>query len=481
MDKATTESLPPSTADEARAARLKALHEHVQRAEQALGAKRFGEAAGICQDVLEGAPEYAPALALLGAIHGQRGDLARAIALIEQALGRQPNIAAWHSNLSGLYRLIYRLDDAVTAATEAVRLQPSVARFRVNLGKALMDRGERTAAVEAFLAAIGLEANHPEAHLAIGQILLANGEMKPGWAEYEWRNQLEQAKGMLPKMATPAWNGMRLPKDRILLIGDQGYGDTLQFIRYAPLVAARCGEAVLGCSPDLVPLLRSARGIASCHSRWDEIPPHRTHCLLSSLPGIFGTEIATIPADSPYLGIEPALIRDWAQRFEQSLPRAAFRIGVAWAGRPSHPNDRRRSMRLADLAPLATVPGAAFVSLQHKFPAHDSAARESLPGMLDISEALTDFAATAAAIANLDLVVCVDTSIGHLAGALGKPVWLMVANPADWRWMLERTDTPWYPSMRLFRQERPGNWNAVVNAVAMSLASLPRHAPMVCP
>ena len=477
MDKAATEppQAPPSAADQARAARLKALHEQVQRAEQALGAKRFGEAAGICQDVLEGAPEYPPALALLGAIFGHRGDLGRAVAHIEQALGRQPGVAAWHSNLSGLYRLLYRFDDAVTAAAEAVRLQPNVARFRVNLGKALMDRGERARAIEEFLAAIGLEAGHPEAHLAIGQILLASGEMKPGWVEDEWRNQLEQAKGMLPKMATPAWNGMRLPKDRVLLIGDQGYGDTLQFVRYAPQVAARCGEVVLGCSPDLAPLLRSVRGIATCHSRWDEIPPHRAHCLLSSLPGIFGTEIATIPTEIPYLGIDAALIRDWAERFEQALPPASLRIGVAWAGRPTHPNDRRRSMRLADFAPLAAVPGAVFVSLQHKFPSQDSAARETLPGMLDISEALTDFAATAAAIINLDLVVCVDTSVGHLAGALGKPVWLMLASPADWRWMLERTDTPWYPSMRLFRQGRPGDWQAVTSAVASSLASLPRR------
>lgn len=455
--------------------REKAVYEQLQRAEQAMIGKRLGEAAGICQDVLEAVPDYPPALALLGSVLGNRGDVGRAIPLLERAVAKQPNVAAWHSNLSGLYRLLYRFQDAVAAATQAVRLQPAVPRFQVNLGKALMDRGEREAAVNAFLAALAKEPGHAEAHLAIGQILLARGEMKPGWVEYEWRNQLDQARGMLPKMAAPAWNGMRMPEDRILLVGDQGYGDTLQFCRYIPEVAARCREVVVGCSPDIEALIRTVRGVSGCFTRWDQIPAHKVFCLLSSLPGIFGTELTTVPASIPYVSADPALISAWQTRFARDLPQDALRVGIAWAGRTTHPNDRRRSMRLADLAPLAEVPGVAFVSLQQKFPARDRAAPSPLPNLLDVGDQLTNFAETAAAIVNLDLVVCVDTSIGHLAGALGKPAWLMLATPSDWRWLLDRADSPWYPTHRLFRQPQAGDWTSVTTAIAEAIARHPRR------
>jgi hypothetical protein len=463
---------PPRPGPEAE--RLKRLLEWVRRAEEALLARRFNEAAGICQDVLESAPDYPPALAVLGTVLGHRGDLARATTLLEAAIAREPQVAAWHSTLSGLYRMQYRFDDAVKAAERAVTLEPRQARFQVNLGKALMDRGDRREAVFAFLAALTEEPSHPEAHLAIGQILLAQGEMKPGWIEYEWRNQLEQARGMLPRMAAPPWNGMALPGERILLVGDQGYGDTIQFARYIPRVAERCGEVVLGCSPDLARLLGAIPGVKGVYSRWDLIPPYRVYALLSSLPGLFGTELETIPAEVPYLNVPPVLMRKWAEKLEAALPGSQLRVGVAWAGRPTHPNDRRRSMRLVDLAPLAKLPEVALVSLQPRFPARDRASAHLVP-LIDLTADFTDFAETAAAVVNLDLVVTVDTAVGHLAGALGKPVWLMLPTPSDWRWLLERSDSPWYPTMRLFRQERPGDWGTVVAAIAAELARLPRR------
>lgn len=456
------------------AERKKAIHETLLRAEQALAAKRYGEAIGICQDVLEANPDLAPALALLGAILGHRGDLVRGTAMLERAIARDATVPAWHTNLSGLYRMQYRVQEAVTAAREAVRLRPDLARFHVNLGKALVDNGERDAALSAFLTALGREPSNAEAHLAIGQILLARGEMTPGWLEYEWRNQLEMAKGMLPKMVAAQWNGMRLPNDRILLVGDQGYGDTLQFCRFIPLVAERCQEVVLGCSPDLAPLLRKIPGISQTHTRWNEIPRHLSYCLLSSLPGIFGIQGDTIPAEVPYLSPEPEQVQAWAERLAQKIPPGKRRIGIAWSGRPTHPNDRRRSMRLTDLAPLGQVEGISFVSLMQKIPQRDAGDLATLPGLIDISDGLTNFAETAAAICNLDLVVTIDTAVGHLTGALGRPVWVMLANPSDWRWMLDRSDTPWYPTMRLFRQPRPGDWSSVVNAVAQELAGPPR-------
>ncbi len=316
------------------AERRKAVHETLLRAEQALQAKRYNEAVGICQDVLETNPDHPPALALLGAILGHRGDLARGASFLERAIGKDANVPAWHSNLSGLYRMQYRVHEAVSAAQRAVQLRPDLARFHVNLGKALVDAGDRDAALTAFLTALGREATNAEAHLAIGQILLARGDTTPGWLEYEWRNQLDMAKGMLPKMVSAQWNGMRLPNDRILLVGDQGYGDTLQFCRFIPMVAERCQEVLLGCSPDLAPLLRKIPGIKETYTRWNEIPRHIAYCLLSSLPHLFGVQADTIPADVPYLSPEPEQVQAWAERLaaESSGREAARRhrlVGAA--------------------------------------------------------------------------------------------------------------------------------------------------------
>lgn len=487
MSEAAKPAAQPAADPEAE--RRKALHETLLRAEQALAAKRYHEAAGVCQDVLEANPDHPPALALLGAILGHRGDLGRGAALLERAIAKDASNAAWYSNLSGLYRMLYRAQDAVAAAQQAVRLRPDQARFHVNLGKALVDNGERDAALTAFMLGLGREASNAEAHLAIGQVLLARGEMTPGWLEYEWRNQLEMAKGMLPKMVAAQWNGMRLPppgpggadaaadrpEGRLLLVGDQGYGDTLQFCRFIPAAATRCQEVLLGCSPDLAPLLRKIPGVGRVYTKWNEIPRHVAYCLLSSLPGLFGVQPETVPADIPYLSPEPEQVQAWAERLAQKVAPGRLRVGVAWAGRSTHPNDRRRSMRLADLAPLGRLEGVSFVSLMQKVSQRDAGDLATLPGLIDVGEALTNFGETAAAICNLDLVVTIDTAVGHLAGAIGRPVWLMLANPADWRWMLDRSDTPWYPAMRLFRQPRPGDWASVVAAIMQELAAQPHR------
>jgi len=462
---------PAAPAKDPATARREAITEQLNRAEQAARAKRFGEAVGICQDVLEANPNLPAALAVYGAIEGHRGRTAEATRLLEAAIKGDASVANWHGNLSGLYRVQYRLDDALAAAREAVRLRPDAARNHVNLGKVLVDRDEREQGLDAFFEALARDTENAEAHLAVGQILLARGDMRPGWTEYEWRNKLDQAKGMLPRMIAPVWNGMRLPNHRVLLVGDQGYGDTLQFARYIPLVAERCKEVVIGCSPDLLPLLRSIRGITSLHSRWNEIPRHVAYSLMSSLPGILGTEPGTIPCEIPYLRPDPAHVEEWARRLEERAPAAAgLRVGLVWAGRPTHPNDARRSLRLAQLAPLAAVETVRLVSLQKVVPARDAEAHAAMSGLVDVSDALSDFAQTAALIVNLDLVVTVDSAVAHLAGALGKPVWVMLPRPADWRWLLERTDSPWYPSLRLIRQPRPGDWAAVIGQVASMLA-----------
>ncbi len=448
-----------------------AVTARLSQAEAAAARKHFHEAVGICRDILEAKPECAAAMAVLGAIEAHRGHLLEATRLLERAVALEPGQAAWFGNLSGIYRIMYRLDDALTVAREAVRLAPALARNHINLAKVHVDRGERDEAVASFMHALVRDTDNAEGHLGIGQILLSEGNFRPGWHEYAWRNKLDQAKGMLPRMVTPEWNGMSLPKDRILLVGDQGYGDSIQFARYIPRVARMVGEVVVGCSPELAALLRPVPGVVSVHTRWDEIPRHSAHALLSSLPGILGTDFSSIPRDIPYFRPDPALCAAWETRLGPRPTPRTRRVGLVWAGRPTHPNDSRRSLRLDALAGLLDLPDIQWVSLQKPLPPRDTERFAAL-GLTDVSPDLPDFAATAALLTRLDLVISIDSAVAHLAGALGKPVWIMTPTPADWRWLQDRADSPWYPSLRLFRQEKPGAWPPLIAAVREALASV---------
>ena len=441
------------------------------RAQTAAQAKRFGEAAGICNDVLAASPDNAPALALLGMIAAHTADPERGVSLLERAVKLRPGVASWFANLSALYRMLYRMQDALNAGQEAIRLDPQNADHLVNLSLVYTDVDDREHSVACLLRALGLRPEHADGHLALGQNLLAMGDFEPGWIEYEWRNQTEAGKGTLPKMTSAAWNGMRIPRGRILLVGDQGYGDTIQFARYIPMVAERCQELILGCSAEMGPLLSSISGVKQYCHRWTDVPGHAAHCRLSSVPGLLHTMPDTIPAKVPYLDPDPARVAVWRERLDGRLPRGKKRVGLAWTGRPTHPNDRRRSMPLARLAPLAGAADVSFVSLQKPLPAADVPSLAMFPGLADISGELTDFGETAALIANLDMVITVDTAMGHLTGALGKPVWILLPKACDWRWMLQRSDSPWYPTARLFRQQTPGAWEPVIAEATAALAA----------
>ena len=439
------------------------------RAQAATQAKRYGEADGICRDVLAASPEHPSALALQGVIAAHSGDPERAVTLLERALARHPGVASWHANLCSLYRILNRVTEAAAAGREAVRLAPDNADNLVNLSLAFTDLDERDNAIACLLRAVGLNPTHADARLALAQNLLARGEFDAGWIEYEWRNETEAGKNQLPRITSAPWNGMHIPTGRILLVGDQGYGDTLQFCRFIPQVAERCKEVVLGCSAEMAPLLARIPGVTACYHKWNEIPGHAVHTRLSSLPWLLRVTEPTIPAEVPYLTPDPSREAKWRARLDELAPRPTTRIGLAWSGRPTHPNDRRRSIRLAQLAPLAQFSGATFISLQKPFPAADTAAAGEFHGLRDLSEELTDFEETAALVAQLDLVITVDTSMGHLAGALGRPAWIMLAKAPDWRWLLDRSDSPWYPTVRLFRQDAPGNWTALIAEAAAAL------------
>ncbi len=441
------------------------------RAQAAAQAKRLSEASGICEDVLAANPDYPAALALLGIVSAMKNEIDRGVELMRKAISLRPGIPSWYAHLSSMCRNTYRMDEALTAGQESIRLDPNNADHLVNMSLVFVDVDDRERAIACLLRALGLKHDHADGHLAMAQILLAQKDFQPGWAEYEWRNLTEAGKATMPPMTSAHWNGMRIPTGRLLLVGDQGYGDTIQFARYIGMAAERVQDVVLGCSQEMGPLLSDIPGVGQYCHRWNDVPGHAVHCRLSSLPHIFGTTPDTIPAKVPYLFAKPDRVAIWRERLDATLPRGLKRIGLAWTGRPTHPNDRRRSIRLSRLLPLTEAGPAAWISLQKPMPAADLEAMPGFNGMTDLSNDLTDFGETAALVQNLDLVITVDTSMGHLAGAMAKPVWIMVPKAADWRWMLEREDSPWYPTARLFRQPKPGEWDPVLRRVIDALAN----------
>ncbi len=339
---------------------------------------------GICADVLAASPDHPAALALQGIIAGMAGNPDGAVVLLRRAI----NAAAGQCDLVCASELplpaTYRMDEALAAGQESIRLDPNNPEHLVNLSLIFVDVDDRERAIACLLRAIGLKHDHADGHLALAQTLLAAGDFDPGWMEYEWRNLTEAGKATMPAMTSAAWNGMRIPNGRLLLVGDQGYGDTIQFARYIPMAAERCQELIVGCSAEMAPLLANIPGVAQYCHRWTDVPGHAVHCRLSSLPYLFHTRLDTIPSGIPYIKADPGRIAHWRERLDASLPRGVKRIGLAWTGRPTHPNDRRRSMPLSQLAALGSAGSAAFVSLQKPMPARDIPGMALFPGMTDL-------------------------------------------------------------------------------------------------
>jgi cytochrome c-type biogenesis protein CcmH/NrfG len=445
------------------------IDQALTRAQAAAQGKRLNEASGICADVLAVSPDHPAALALQGIVAAMAGDPEKGVVLLRKAVQLRPGNATWYAHLSSLCRSTYRMDEALAAGQESIRLDGTNPEHLVNLSLIFVDVDDRDRAMACLLRALGLKHDHADGHLAMAQNLLALGDFDPGWMEYEWRNLTEAGKATMPAMTSAAWNGMKIPNGRLLLVGDQGYGDTIQFARYIPMAAERCQELILGCSAEMGPLLENIPGVSQYCHRWTDVPGHAAHCRLSSLPYLFHTRLESIPSQIPYMKANASRIAHWRERLDAMLPPGVRRIGLAWTGRPTHPNDRRRSMPLSQLLPLADAGPAVFVSLQKPMPARDLETISRFPGMVDISNDLTDFGETAAVIENLDLVITVDTSMGHLAGALGRPVWILIPKAADWRWMLDRDDSPWYPTVRLFRQRKPGAWDEPLGRLRSAL------------
>jgi len=422
---------------------------------------RFAEAAASYRRVLELRPDHPQAHNNLGTAIGELDRIAEAIGHFRRALAARPDYVEAHSNLGNALRTVGEPAEAEAECRRAIALAPGFAPAHFNLGLVLQDRGRFDEALACYRRASELRPDYPKATVCEAMLCLLRGDLAAGWQKYEARWHI----GDLPPrgFVQPQWRGEPLAGRKILLHAEQGFGDSIQFLRYVPHVVARGGTVILEIQKPLVPLAARIPGITVI-ARGEPLPALEMQCPLLSLPLAFETSLDRIPAETPYLTAPPDRIAHWRARLGPG-----FKVGIAWAGSPVHRNDRSRSIPIDRLAPLFEIASARWFSLQVGPRAADLA---GLPqaAITDLAAELVDFGETAAAIAALDLVITADTAVAHLAGALGRPVWVMLPLAPDWRWLLGRDDSPWYPSMRLFRQPRVDDWDSVVAAVRAASA-----------
>jgi tetratricopeptide (TPR) repeat protein len=391
-----------------------------------------------------------------------------ALTSYERALALRSDFSEALNNRGNTLRCLNRYDEALESLGQALRLRPDYVEAFVNSGLVLQDLGRCDEALESFSQALVHRPDSAEAHCGASLCRLSRGDFIAGWEEYEWRWRNPKAEAVRPFLE-PLWLGTEeLAGRTILLWAEQGFGDTLQFCRYAKYVADAGGAVVLEVQPALKSLLSCLEGTTRVIAHGEALPAFDCHCPLLSLPLAFKTTLTSIPGGVPYLTSDIRQMRAWQDGLA-GMKRP--RIGLAWSGDPRHPNDRNRSMRLSDLQPLFAV-DAAYIAVQKDMHEADMRLLAACPDIRHFGNQLQDFADTAAIISCLDLVITVDTSIAHLAGAMGKPVWVLLSSNPDWRWMQGREDSPWYPTARLFRQSDPGDWRGVVEHVKMSLSAL---------
>ena len=459
--------------------------------------------------MIEGEPENARAHNNLGSVLHLRGDLDSAIRNYNAALDRDPNLVDAVRNLGiawlakgdlaeaekycrracaldplseelkeQLANVLYemglasekggRIEEALAHYRNAVEADPKLTAAWLNRGSLLNLSGQPDAAMEHHRRAISLQPDLALGHFNLGLLLLKSGDFSAGWPEYEWRWRLAEFSEQ--RIPGRHWGGEPVTGKTVLLYAEQGFGDAIQFVRYAPLVAQRGARIIVRCPTRLKQLLGTVPGVSSVISDEERTPEFDFCCPLMSLPGIFGTQLDTIPASMPYVHPGPKELRLWEEKLAPY--KAALKIGLAWASHSrSELLSKRKSIALQSLAPFGRAAEAVFFSLQ-KGPAAEEG-RVPPQGMrfIDMSSDLVGFSDSAAMLAHLDLVITMDTAVCHLAGAMGKPVWIMVNFPEDWRWLYSRADSPWYPSARLFRQRKMYEWADVIDQVAQALAA----------
>jgi tetratricopeptide (TPR) repeat protein len=439
--------------------------------------RRFADAVACYRKALEISPDDAGTICNLGNALHEMGQLDEAFEYAQRAAEMRPHSAVAQSNLGANLQDLGRLDEAQLRFGRAIELEPDRAEFHHNLGSVLRDQGQATRAIEEFDRALELQAEFPQAHCSRGTALLTLGEFGPGWAEYEYRIGLPQYDTC--SFPQPRWDGTPLQGRTLLIHCEQGRGDTFQFIRFVKLARERAGngKVIVAAQQPLVPLLAGS-GYSPVVTRDPPLPHFDVHVPLMSLPLVLGIALENLPHEVPYLAADPKGIEHWRKRLEANLqsPRSGlFLVGICWQGRPEFRFDRLRSIPLASFAPLAAVPGVRLISLQ-KGPGVDQlggpGAKFPIVDLGDDFDRDAAFLDAAAVMNHLDLVISSDTAIAHLAGALGVRVWAALSLAPDWRWLFDREDSPWYPTMRLFRQERLGDWSGAFERMAGELRKL---------
>jgi len=427
---------------------------------------RFPEAEAAFRTSVGLEPGSADAWQALGRTIGRAGRVEESIESFRKAIEISPYHFDANFNLAIALRKLRRFENAIAPLERAMTSRPGSAVAMKEMIRNLADLGRHREALPLIDTALAMAPHDADLHGERAFSLLATGKLLDGFREYEWRWKTSRFPQNRRYTHVPQWTGFDIAGKTILLHAEQGYGDAIQFIRYAPLVAQRGARVLLQATTDTLSLLQTAGGISEAVSEAGSPPKFDVQCPLLSLPLAFGTTLDTIPNASPYLHADPATIEHWKPRLE--APPGVRKIGLVWAGRGRHWRDQERSMPIEMLAPLAPVENVKFFSLQK-----GNAAADRVHGveMIHLGADLKTFMDTAAVLAQLDLLITVDTAVAHLAGAMAKPVWNLLGGFTDFRWMLDREDTPWYPTMRLFRQARRGDWENTIERVVQALAS----------
>jgi tetratricopeptide (TPR) repeat protein len=410
----------------------------------------------------------------LGAIFQHRGAPDEAIDFYQRAIEIDADFAEAYADLGDAFNEKGQIDKAISVYQQALQLNPADFETYNNMASLLKQKMRVDEAIAHFQKAIQLNPNFTEAHANLYGMHLLTGNFKEAWKEIEWRNKLKECRH--PGCYQRRWDGFDISRLTILIYNEQedsGFGDTIQFIRYVPLVTQLGAKVIIACQKELLSLLQNVNGVDKAIIDGEHPPHFDVHCNFFSLPSIFNTTLDGIPAKIPYITADSALVQSWKNKIQDA--NSKFKVGLVWAADPKHSRFSNRSFSIESFSPLACLKDITFYSLQKGGAAQHTKNRPKDMNFVDYTEEIRDFSDTAALIANIDLIISADTAVAHLAGAVGKPVWTLLPYAPDGRWMLNRDDSPWYPTMRLFRQPSPGDWESVMSRVSIELQKKISH------
>jgi tetratricopeptide (TPR) repeat protein len=439
---------------------------HNSRGNVLAALQRFDEAVASFDKAIALKSDFAEPFCNRGGALQQLQRFDEALASYDKAIGLKPDSPEAFYNRGLALGELNHFDEALASYDKAIALAPDYAEAFCSRGAALLALKRLDEALASYDKAIALKPDYADAYMNRALVRLLQGRYHEGWTDNEWRWQVKDFSSKRPNIKAPIWRGENLSERQLLVFGEQGFGDVIQFVRFLPLLAERKCKITFLAAAKLISLLRLSIEQTEIVSKLSGVENFDFQVPLLSLPLAFNTRLETIPSKTPYLVASPERVKLWEERLPESR---ALRVGLGWAGNPNFSTDRSRSIGLPRLLPLLSVPGVQFISLQKDLRSGDEELLRQYPQVIHVGDKLDDFSDTAAVMSLLDLVISSDTAPVHLAGALGRPVWVLLRHVPDWRWLLDRDDSPWYPSARLFRQPAAGDWDSVVAKVIEAL------------